>query len=442
MYVELSLGYGCGVRKADWSGFKLVETCANYRAALITMSRATAAFADAMAVCSGLKGPTYEAGSRLLAASGVHHLMGNQWHVLAETLDKKFEKPMRQHLDTYRTIVNERSATYEAALREKSRVIRETEMRNMNRKERNLQSFREALAVLQRQVDDLDDLKKAHYQEIMDHEEEVWDVVQGKICLVVRSTMDVFDRFTAKASDPIIEPMLNVVPDPFDSYGPPQAEDQIFSILPPLSIMPNHPSASPSPLTQTPEPEALRGLPISTTPTSWGLNNSVSFPSIDSSSSSSEWSDASSPKSISPKTTPPRSSSPPSSSHAQRRQSVPPAFGLGHFSRKSDSKLRSMLSVIDESHSRFDNGDTETISHGRSASSTTVTANGSASQEPAGNSWTNFTYGQSPYAVMGNGDEDLTPRHSAVFTPDSPPPLPDEPLESKPPDQTVKILAL
>ena len=63
----------------------------------------------------------------------------------------------------------------------------------------DLQSFREALAVLQRQVDELDDLKVQHYQEIVEHEEEVWDVVQGKICVVVRSTLDVFDRFTSKA---------------------------------------------------------------------------------------------------------------------------------------------------------------------------------------------------------------------------------------------------
>ena len=46
----------------------------------------------------------------------------------------------------------------------------------------DLQSFREALQVLQRQVDDLDELKAHHYQEIMEHEEEVWDFVQGKVC--------------------------------------------------------------------------------------------------------------------------------------------------------------------------------------------------------------------------------------------------------------------
>lgn len=31
--------------------------------------------------CS-LKGPTYETGTRLQAASGLHHLIGNHWHVL------------------------------------------------------------------------------------------------------------------------------------------------------------------------------------------------------------------------------------------------------------------------------------------------------------------------------------------------------------------------
>ncbi|XP_006459887.1 hypothetical protein AGABI2DRAFT_59424, partial [Agaricus bisporus var. bisporus H97] len=158
----------------------VMAASAAYRSALLAMSKATAAFADSMERCSGLKGPAYEAGSRLQAAAGVHHLIGNLWHVLAETLDKNFEKPLRQHLDTYKTIVNERSTSYERALRERSRIIRQTEMRNMNRKERNLQSFREALTVLQRQVDELDELKAAHYQEILEHEEEVWNVVQNK----------------------------------------------------------------------------------------------------------------------------------------------------------------------------------------------------------------------------------------------------------------------
>src|SRR6266850_355876 len=71
---------------------------------MLTMSRATAALADAMESCAGyvlrpstsrhprawrysspphrMKGPSYEQGTRLQAAAGLHHLMGNHWHVL------------------------------------------------------------------------------------------------------------------------------------------------------------------------------------------------------------------------------------------------------------------------------------------------------------------------------------------------------------------------
>jgi hypothetical protein len=73
-----------------------------------------------------MKGPSYEQGTRLQAAAGLHHLLANHLHVLvnnplpplwclltsfvqSETLDKQFEKPLRQHLDTYRSIVHVRA---------------------------------------------------------------------------------------------------------------------------------------------------------------------------------------------------------------------------------------------------------------------------------------------------------------------------------------------
>ncbi|KAH8113430.1 hypothetical protein DFH11DRAFT_1689565 [Phellopilus nigrolimitatus] len=252
----------------------LLNTSAGYREALMHMSRATAGFADAMEACASLKGTSYLSGSRLMASSGLHHLMGNHWHILAsDSIEKQFERPLRQHLDTYRAAVSDRSATYEKALREKSRIIRQTEMENMNlgrKKNRNLQSFREALTVLQRQVEELDGLRVAHYQEILDHEEEVWDFVQGKVSLVVRSTLGCCRSFHRKSvirSDPVIEPMLQSIPDPFDSYGPPKPEDQIFSILAPLSIF--NASSSPSPQTTTAEIEPAPAFASSPSGLSW-----------------------------------------------------------------------------------------------------------------------------------------------------------------------------
>ncbi|KAF9534403.1 hypothetical protein CPB83DRAFT_844182 [Crepidotus variabilis] len=365
----------------------LVSTCATYRTALMSMSKATAAFADAMERCSGLKGPNYEAGTRLQAASGVHHLVGNLWHVLSDTLDKNFERPLRQHLEAYKTVVNERSQAYERSLREKSQIIRDTEMRSMNKKQRNLQSFREALSILQRQVDALDELKSSHYHEIVEHEEEVWDSVQSKVCLVVRSTMDVFDRFTAKASDPVIEPMLQSVPDPFDSYGPPPAEDQIFSILAPLSInmtsTTSVPSSSTTPQTSTtPERDGIQSYQNTATTskiTSW-LPGTIANPVVYTPDSA-DWASPSS-------STPPLSASPPSSASpststmngASRRQSLPPTS-----SKKAESKLRSVLSVIDEGKARSQNasaGGASVSSPGGSARSSLLVHSAASRPDP------------------------------------------------------------
>ncbi|KAF8974594.1 hypothetical protein BDZ97DRAFT_37086 [Flammula alnicola] len=417
----------------------LVNSCATYRSALITMSKATAGFADAMERCSGLKGPTYEAGTRLQAASGVHHLIGNLWHVLSESLDKNFERPLRQHLDGYRSVVNERSQNYERALREKSHIIRETEMRSMNRKERNLQSFREALAVLQRQVDELDELKSSHYQEIIEHEVEVWNVVQSKVCVLVRSEMDVFDRFTSKAyasmmSDPIIEPMLQSVPDPFDSYGPPQAEDQIFSILTPLSIMTGATttSSNASPKVGTPERDPVDPFPSSATNkvTSWLPATNGNMYTAE----STEWANV-----VSPSPTPPRSISPPAitpsaAKGAVRRHSVPTT------QRKNESKLRAVLSVIDEVKPRQE---TEQSTPSGSSPLPPILTNVMAQRpDPGPDLGWNFTYGQSPYDPVEDGQ--LTPRNPTLFssqaTPPPPEPTPNRELER--PDDQVHVTSI
>ncbi|OCH94246.1 hypothetical protein OBBRIDRAFT_769910 [Obba rivulosa] len=403
----------------------LLNSCASYRAALLSMSGVTARFADAMGTCSRLKGPNYESGTRLQAASGLHHLMSNHYHVIAETLDKKVEKPMRQHLENYRTVVTERSAAYEKAVREKSALIRETEASSRRRKGRNLQSFRETLLALQGMVDELEELRVQHYQEIVEHEEEIWDFVQSKICLVVRSTMDVFDRFTSKASDPVIEPMLQCIPDPFDSYGPPPAEDQIFTILPPLSVIANAPSASPSPLTAT-TPE-LDGS--SDGKNSWTHTGGF-FPEA-----SAAWAEAHSPtttltspaRSVSPAlTTSPLStmsptSAPTSSSTVTRRHSLPAASSSHSYQpRKSESKLRSVLSVIDEARPRHHGDGEETLTRSASESasmrSSSPTLNGRDRMTmPEQGIWNSFSFALGESDHGASNPDDITPRNSAVI---------------------------
>jgi hypothetical protein len=217
--------------------------------------------------------------------------------------------------------------------------------------------------------------------------------------------------------------MLQSVPDPFDSYGPPQAKDKIFSILAPLSIMSNAPSSSASPMAgTTPERDLIDSPPSSAANkiTSWlpGTNGALYIPET------TEWAG------LSPSSTPPRSTSPPSV--ANRRHPVPST------QRKSESKLRVMLPVIDEVRPRYeienDNG---------TPSGSTLLSSGISEitgPDPAPNSSWNYTsYGESPY---NNGDGQVTPRNltSASSSTPSLPDLPQNPnVERHEPDDQRQI---
>lgn len=142
-------------------------------------------------------------------------------------------------------------------------------------------------------------------------------------------------------SDTIIEPMLQSVPDPFDSYGPPPSENQIFSILAPLSMTTPTPSTAAVSLTSPPVNTLPECDPIDSAPTSANTKIASWLPDAQ----FAEWTSAPSPAS-----TPPRSLSPPTS----RPSSPPNGPGNRRHSlplvqqRKQESNLRSMLSVIDE----------------------------------------------------------------------------------------------
>lgn len=293
---------------------------------------------------------------------------------------------------------------------------------------------------MQRQVDELDDLKAQHYQEIIEHEEEVWDVVQGKACVVVRSTLDVFDRFTAKASDPVIEPMLQSVPDPFDSYGQPSSDDQIFSILPPFSIMANVPSTSPSPITGTPQTETADVF--STTSTSWTQHTTdLNSPNVSPggpyySEPSSDWADATSPS-----TSPPPSGSTSPTPRSPSPSRKPPRPISPNGGRRTESKLRSVLSVIDEAAAAgrpagSSAGDASGASSG--SNDLDITGASSGTERSSGASWATFPFGTGIHSQAGSQqDHDTTPRVSAFYDIGLPPPETPERNRSPQSDETA-----
>ncbi|KLT46010.1 hypothetical protein CC85DRAFT_90983 [Cutaneotrichosporon oleaginosum] len=254
----------------------LMAAAKAYRNALLAMSTATAAFASAMEACSRVKG-CREANAGMAGGAGLQYLISNHEQLLADTIYRQFEIPLLETLDNYKMMTAERLASYEKALHSQSDKIRRTEAENMKigrRRKRDLNQFRAALADLQRQVDELDGIKLAYHEEVLDAEEETWETVLSKVAFVIRSQLDFYEKIAGKASDPVLEPLVMSIPDPFDSYGPPKEEGQIFSVLSPLHIDSNPTSPLPS-LPRVSNNASAAATPKVTSPVQLGFSSAA-----------------------------------------------------------------------------------------------------------------------------------------------------------------------
>ena len=218
----------------------LLASAKAYTSAMLSMAKASSDLACALETCARVKG-AHESGPGLQAASGLHFLKSNYEQVLCDTFWKDFSIPLLSHYDTYRSACTDRQVSHDKAVSEKSKELKEAEARNNRagrKKERDLNSFRRALAELQSHVDAIDELKAQYYNEVLDAEQEVWQFIESKVALIVRSQIEISERISSKGlNDPVLEQMLATIPDPFGSYGPPKQDGEIFSILPPISLL-------------------------------------------------------------------------------------------------------------------------------------------------------------------------------------------------------------
>ena len=254
------------IRRADVSASlesykRLLDTTKAYTAAMSHMSEASADLAAALQDCSTLKG-AHASGASLQAAGGLHYLKSNYEQILCDTIWKECSIPLLSHLDAYRQSVQERQQSHEVSMEEHKRMLKSIEAqyhKSGSRHARDLQSFRTMLTELQDKVNEMEDTKAQHYMDVLQNEEHTWDLVSQNVLLLVRAQVDMADRLSSKAvQDPVLESLMAHMPDPFQSYGPPKRENELFSILQPTDASPTAPSPG-LPRSDTslfPEPDA------------------------------------------------------------------------------------------------------------------------------------------------------------------------------------------
>lgn len=91
--------------------------------------------------------------------------------------DRSFEIPLAAAHKSYIETITIRQKEYEDLLAIRTTAIRQTEAANFKagkQRTRDLNSFRRALEKLQEQVKEVEAVKRAHYQEVLEGEREVW----------------------------------------------------------------------------------------------------------------------------------------------------------------------------------------------------------------------------------------------------------------------------
>ncbi|CAG8483419.1 11614_t:CDS:2 [Paraglomus brasilianum] len=221
---------------------QLLSTAKIYRNQLIALSQATAGFGQALERMARCKG-ALEAGPGLQAAAGLHYLMSNHQQVLSDSFYKKFEIPLLENLDVHKSAIVANEESYDKTLVEMSKRIKETEAENLRigrKKQRDLAQFRKALRDLTQQVEQMDQLKSEYYHQTLDHEQNNLNFILSKVATIVRAEVDIHERiYTKGLADPLLEAMTSQGSDPFCAHTTADESSEIFTVLPPVSIINN-----------------------------------------------------------------------------------------------------------------------------------------------------------------------------------------------------------
>ena len=257
----------------------LANSAKTFRQALASLSAASSSFASAIESCARLKESRAEkAGSSnlvsaagttanfatcpasgsvtadaLLAAAGLHHLLGNHHQILSETVYRSFEVPLLHDLDKWKHATTSENESYVQAAVKAGKEIRKLEQEGVKlqkARQRQVGKFRAHLVELTSRLDGLTQLHATHAMTLLRESQETSVKITEAACSLVRAEVEIFESLARKgwtggglehvlekgvdlfAAEDVVASSVGV--DAVSSSG---GDGGLFSILPPKSIL-------------------------------------------------------------------------------------------------------------------------------------------------------------------------------------------------------------
>lgn len=208
-----------------------------YREALLAVSTAAAGFGAALEDCARCKGAGSSAES-LLAAGGLHFLVSNHQQILAKSIQRTFETPVKRQLDLFKSTMAKNDEEFKRELRAKTRKLKQNEMQNaklLRLRVRNLAEYRMSLLELTSQIDDIDKFKYEHFCQAFDVAQDTSTHILTYAASVVRAEVEIYEGIAKKGwSGGGLEDLIATCPDPF-APNEDEDDDELDSQPPTIS---------------------------------------------------------------------------------------------------------------------------------------------------------------------------------------------------------------
>ncbi|SCW04061.1 LAFE_0H05050g1_1 [Lachancea fermentati] len=191
-----------------------------YAEELVAVSQKASMVALSLEQMARLKGCNDDTAEKFLSSSGLFHLIANHQRIMANCITSSMTESLSERVDDFQFSSRVQEAKFKQEFRDQARKLKLQESYNIKfskRKVRNLVSYRENLANLQLQLDELESLKHRYYQESYELVESCCSGVLRDIATVSRAQVEISENIARKGwSGGGLDDLLIHADDPFN----------------------------------------------------------------------------------------------------------------------------------------------------------------------------------------------------------------------------------
>ncbi|SCU87051.1 LAME_0D08570g1_1 [Lachancea meyersii CBS 8951] len=210
---------------------QLLANAKSYAKELSATSQKASLLALSLEQMARLKGCNDDSADKYLSSSGLFHLIANHQRIMSNCISSSLVETLTSRIDEFQYKRRVHESEFKREFHDEAKKLKLQEKYNAQfsrRKTRNLVSYRENLANLQLQLDELESLKHHYYQNSYEMVESCCSDVLKDTATVSRAQVEISENIARKGwSGGGLDELLVNADDPFNNAGSDQKNEDL-----------------------------------------------------------------------------------------------------------------------------------------------------------------------------------------------------------------------